>query len=203
MDGYSVNLSQETDYPNSGHIVLKIDPSQPSTFALKFRIPKWSKGAKISVNGKLEPVNIVPNQFAVVERNWKTGDQVTLDIPMEWRLVKGTKRQAGRVAVMRGPLLFCLNPEQNPVLAKKDGADIGKLIIDLASIEKLPVADQSVRPDGIGCRLKAGSSDWAMGNPGNITLTLTEFADPNGKCTYFKTPDLSLAVDDELMGEME
>jgi hypothetical protein len=203
MDGYSVNLSQETDYPNSGHIVLKIDPSQPSTFALKFRIPKWCKGTQISVNGKLEPVNIVPNQFAVVERNWKSGDQVTLDFPMEWRLVKGTKRQAGRVAVMRGPLLFCLNPEQNPQLAKKDGADIGKLIIDLASIEKLPVSDQSVRPDGIACRLKAGSSDWAMGNPGNISLTLTEFADPNGKCTYFKTPDLSLAVEDELIGELE
>jgi DUF1680 family protein len=203
MDGYSVNLSQETDYPNSGHIVLKIDPSQPSTFALKFRIPKWCKGTQISVNGKLEPVKNVPDQFAVVERNWKAGDQVTLDFPMEWRLVKGTKRQAGRVAVMRGPLLFCLNPEQNPVLAKKDGADIGKLIIDLASIEKLPVADQSVRPDGIGCRIKAGSSDWAMGNPGNITLTLTEFADPNGKCTYFKTPDLSLAVEDELIGELE
>ncbi len=203
MDGYSVNLSQETDYPNSGHIVFNIDPSQPSTFALKFRIPKWSKGAKISINGKLEPVSFIPSQFAVVERNWKAGDQLTLDFPMEWRLVKGTKRQAGRVAVMRGPLLFCLNPEQNPVLAKKDGADIGKLIIDLASIEKLPVSDQSVRPDGIGCRLKAGSSDWAMGNPGNISLTLTEFADPNGKCTYFKTPDLSLAVDDELTGGLE
>ena len=203
MEGYSVNVSQETDYPNSGHIVVHVDPSESRTFALKFRIPKWSKGAKISVNGKAEQISFIPTQFAVVERNWKAGDLVTLDFPMDWRLVKGTQRQAGRVAVMRGPLLFCLNPEQNPVLAKKDGADIGKLIIDPASIEKLPVPDQSVRPDGIGCRLKAGSSDWAMGNPGNISLTLTEFADPNGKCTYFKTPDLSLAVDDELIGKLE
>ena len=201
MNGFSLVLSQETDYPNSGHIDIKVEPSKQAHFAVKLRIPSWSKDAKILINGKQEPVSFIPTQGAIIDRNWTSGDLITMDLPMDWRLVKGTQRQSGRVAVMRGPLLFCLNPEQNSTLARIDGADLGKLVIDLASIEKTPIPEKSVRPDGIGCRLKAGNSSWGMGNTGNITLTLSEFADPNGKCTYFKTPDMSLAVEDELMGE--
>jgi len=48
--------------------------------------------------------------FFALDRQWKRGDEVTLELPMSWRLVKGRQRQAGRVAVMRGPQVFCLNP---------------------------------------------------------------------------------------------
>ncbi len=119
-------------------------------------------------------------------------------MPMEWRLVQGRKRQAGRVAVMRGPLVYCLNPLQDESIAHKDGADIGRIVIDLASIEEIPVSNDATRPNGTGCRLKAGNITFAMGNAGNITLTLTEFADPGGTCTYFRIPDFSGAVPDEL-----
>ena len=119
---------------------------------------------------------------------------------MEWRLVQGRQRQAGRVAVMRGPLLFCLDPQQNESLAKLDGADLGRIVIDLASIETLPLKNSDVRPEGLACRLNAGNIPFASGNSGNLKLTFTEFADPNGKCTYFTIPDLSEAVPDELSG---
>jgi DUF1680 family protein len=200
MGDYSVAISQETEYPSSGHVVLHIDPSKPATFTVRMRIPLWCKNAYLSLNGKPLKTRCEPGKFAVVENNWKAGDQVTLEMPMHWRLVKGRQRQAGRVAVMRGPLVFCLRPEKNSTLGGKDAADLGNMIIDLANIEKSPVSEKSVRPDGIGCRLKAGSKIWAMGNSADITLTLSEFADPDGKCTYFRTPDLSKAVDDELTG---
>jgi uncharacterized protein len=196
----SVNVWQETDYPNSGHVIIHIDPSVPSSFPLKLRIPSWCSNATISVNGILSDLTCKPGTFAVVDRSWKSGDQVVLDMPMEWRLVLGRVRQAGRVAPMRGPLLFCLNPAQNESLAKKDGADLGKIVVDMESIEPIPVMNSAVRPDGIACRLKAGNSPGALGNKRNLTLTLTEFADPDGKCTYFRIPDLAEAVPDELYG---
>ena len=165
---------------------------------MKIRIPSWCSNATISINGKPLKAKCKSGTFASVERIWKVGDQVILDMPMEWRLVLGRERQAGRAAVMRGPLLFCLNPVQNDSLDKKEVANFGRIVIDRASIENSPVASAALRPDGIACRLKAGNKPFSIGNMGNLPLTLTEFADPKGKCTYFRVPDLSEARPDEL-----
>lgn len=201
MEGdLSVSIRQETDYPSSGRVVINISPSENASFPLRLRIPSWCSNASISVNGKLSDIECKPGSFGVIERNWQPGDQIVLDMPMEWRLVLGRQRQAGRVAIMRGPLLFCLNPEQNESLSEMDAADLGRIVIDKASIESAPVKSSSIRPEGIACRLNAGNLPFAMGNSGNLTLTFEEFTDPKGKCTYFSVPDLSEAVPDELSG---
>ena len=141
---------------------------------------------------------VKPGTFAVINRNWKPGDLVTLDMPMTWRLVQGRERQSGRAAVMRGPLLFSLNPDLNKSLTQKSTADLGRIVIDLASIQTDPIKNSAVRPDGIACRVKADDKSFSLGNTGSLELTLTEFSDPNCKCTYFKVPDLSETVQDEL-----
>jgi hypothetical protein len=99
---------------------------------------------------------------------------------------------------MRGPLVFTLNPQQDTALAGKSADDLGRIVIDMAAIEQSPVRSVDVRPDGIGCWLKAGTSVGALGDDRSTTLTLTEFADPDGKCVYFKIPDISQASQDEL-----
>jgi len=109
-----------------------------------------------------------------VNREWKSGDQVCLDLPMPWRLVKGRQRQAGRVAVMRGPQLFCLNPAQDSALAKLDGVELGYLALDPASLAD-PVLNAAVRPGGLGCRVQAWKPGFGIGKKGDFTLTLTEF----------------------------
>jgi len=199
-DGSSITVQQQTDYPNSGHVLIRLDPSEPASFPLKLRIPSWCKSAAVIVNGKPFEGTCTPGTFVVIERLWKAGDQVVLDMPMEWRLVQGRQRQAGRAAVMRGPLVFCLDPGQAKSLAQQDAADLGRMVIDLASIEPVPVPSNAVRPSGIACRLKAGTVPGAMGDEGDITLTLSEFADPNGKACYFRVPDLSKTSADELTG---
>jgi len=199
-DDFSVKVIQETDYPNSGYVTIHIDPAKEASFALKLRIPSWCSNFSAAVNGNTINDVYKAGTFAVIERTWSPGDKVVVDMPMEWRLLRGRERQSGRVALMRGPLLFCLNPDQNESLALMDGADLGRIVIDKASIEPTPVKSNVVRPDGIACRLKAGTSPFAMGNSRDVTLTLTEFADPDGKCTYFRIPDMSEAVEDELAG---
>ncbi len=199
--GVSLAIRQETDYPNTGRIQIHLNPARPVKFPLQLRIPSWAHGATVCING--QPVKADPQSgsFYKLTREWKPGDQVTLDLPMAWRLVKGRERQAGRVAVMRGPQIFCLNPEQNPDLTKLDGVELGRLTLDPTSFSE-PVTNSAVRPDGMGCRVNVSMNVWGtafgLGKKGDLTLTLTEFPDPDGKATYFRLRDFAGAVDDEL-----
>jgi len=195
--GASLLVTQETDYPSSGRVVIKLAPSKAVAFPLRLRIPAWCAVARIAVNGEAVQEAARGGQFVALERVWQQGDQVALEMPMRWRLVRGRKRQAGRVAVMRGPVVFCLNPAQHERLAKLDGADLGRITLDPESLGE-PVADDSVRPGGVACRVRAWKPGYAVKRPGDLTLLLTEFADPGGKATYFRLQDLSVAVDDEL-----
>ena len=197
-DGLSIAIQQETNYPSSGDVTIRVEPSRPASFPLKLRIPRWCHTATVSVNSMPVEMACTPGTFATIERRWQAGDQVLLKMTMDWRFVRGRQRQAGRVAIMRGPLVFTLNPQQDTALAGKSADDLGRIVIDMAAIEQSPVRSVDVRPDGIGCWLKAGTSVGALGDDRSTTLTLTEFADPDGKCVYFKIPDISQASQDEL-----
>lgn len=199
----SLKVRQETDYPNSGHVVVHLNPSKPAQFPLRLRIPLWCpKSVTASVNGEPVQTPIVPGTFLAIDRQWKAGDRVALDMPMPWRLVAGRKRQAGRAAVMRGPVVYCLNPAQDKSLANMDGADLGFIVLDAASLQDAPGNDAS-RPGGMACRLKASRGECDIGCSGDLPLLLTEFPDPAGCCTYFRLPDLSVAVPDELIAPFD
>ena len=196
--GVALSIRQETRYPNSGTVSLVLEPAAPVTFPLKLRIPAWAAGVSVTVNGATVPGEIKPGTFFEIRREWRPGDRVVLDLPMKWRLVKGRQRQAGRVAVMRGPQVFCLNPARNPQLAKLDGIELGYLTLDPASLGE-PVADPAARPEGIGCRVQAWKPGMSLALKTDYQLTLSEFPDPDGKASYFRLRDSSVAVDDELL----
>lgn len=193
-----LTIRQETDYPNSGRVRLLLNPSKPVNFPLQLRIPAWARGATVSLNGARLRVDALPGTFLQMKRDWKAGDELILNLPMTWRLVKGGQRQAGRVALMRGPLLFCLNPSQNESLEKLDGTDLGYLAIDPASLG-VPVNNTAVRPDGIECTVRAWKAGFGIGSKPDYALTFTEFPDPGGKATYFRLRDFAVAEDDELL----
>jgi DUF1680 family protein len=194
--GISLQVRQETDYPSSGRVTLRLDPSRPATFPLRLRIPRWSQEASIAINGKRWAQPISPGSFHTVERGWRPGDVVTLELPMPWRLVLGRKRQAGRAAVMRGPVVFTLNPAGHDSLRKVHPLDLD-IMIDPASLRES--REGEVRPGGVSCLLTAGDDLEVKGVSGNLSLRLTEFPDPGGKVTYFRLADLSAAAPDELL----
>ncbi len=200
-DGAKIAVRQETDYPNSGTVTIHLEPAQAAAFNLQLRIPAWCKMAQIAVND--EPPQKVPGgKFHCVQRSWQPGDRVRLDMPMDWRLVQGRKRQAGRVAIMRGPLLFCLNPQGDEKLADYDGADLGQITLDPESLTE-PISDTSVRPDGLACQIEAWKPGYACARPGDLKLRLTEFTDPGGQAVYFRLQDFTGAVEDELLDPTE
>ena len=179
-----VEIRQETDYPASGAVVVRVDPSQPTRFALRLRIPRWCAAPTAKVNG--EPVSIAGGQPSLaIDRQWKAGDCVQLDFPMTWRLVRGRINQAGKVAIMRGPLVYCLNPKQHPKLAN---VDLHLLVLKPDSI----TMDEG-QHDFSGaplCRASAWRPGaWYPAAKADLELTLAPFPDPDGEFTYFKAPN--------------
>jgi uncharacterized protein len=197
----SVTLAQETDYPNSGHVVFRVTPSREAAFALRLRIPRWCRNAAIRINGGNQAALPAGTSTYECRRSWRAGDTVDLELPMEWRFIRGHQLQEGRVALARGPVVYCLGTAQNGEILKKY-PDFKGLVLDPSSPGE-PVSDDSIRPDGRKVTLRAraeAAGAWSKGAP-RETLTLTEFIDPTGIVTYFHLLDLGSAVEDELMSD--
>jgi hypothetical protein len=189
-------LRQETDYPNSGRVTLHVAPARTAIFPLWLRIPRWSTSPKVAVNGKPVAQAVAPGAFLVLNRSWQPGDRVELDLPMPWRWVRGRQSQAGRAALMRGPMVFCLNRSHQSAFA---GIDLRQLKVDTAAKVEGPLRDDSVRPGGMKARVRVWVDNFGRKE---IPLELSEFADAGGESIYFKVanPRAANLADDELAG---
>jgi DUF1680 family protein len=115
--GTKVRLTQKTRYPNGGRIVLAVEPAEAKAFGLSLRIPAWSRDANLSVNGVAVDVGAASvDGYARIERTWKAGDVVELDLPMPVETIFSSPEvggDQGRVALMRGPIVYCLEEADN------------------------------------------------------------------------------------------
>ncbi|MDW8036597.1 MAG: glycoside hydrolase family 127 protein, partial [Thermoguttaceae bacterium] len=196
-DGLTVSLRQQTQYPHGEQVVLHVTPSRPAEFELALRIPRWCREARVRLPGGslAQPAN--PGTFFVIKRQWQADDRVVLELPMDWRWIKGRVAQAGRAALMRGPLVFCLNRQRNKLPADMD---LRLLVVDTSSLAG-PLPDDSVQPAGWACRVRAwGPGQWYPLAQTDLELVLTEFPDPEGEAIYFKVPNPNAPEleDDEL-----
>jgi uncharacterized protein len=195
----TLRIEQRTGYPTSGDVFLKIDPSTAKSFSVSLRIPRWCQGATLSVNGSASQ-NIAGGQFHAVRRTWKAGDAIELKLPMEWRVIRGRRSQAGRAAILRGPVIFTMNPDRNPEFSKRAVFEPRQLMIHPNEVDH-PVPDDSVRPGGVCCKVNA----WPQGSfwpfIGRRPLVLTEYPDAGGQAIYFLVPNekASILADDELV----
>ncbi|WP_205945206.1 glycoside hydrolase family 127 protein [Pedobacter hiemivivus] len=95
---------QSTDYPLSGAIKIGLNIAKPEAFDVHLRIPAWSKLTKLSVNGE-ELTDLIPGQAARINRVWKLGDQISLELDMRGRVVE-TGSIVKSMAIMRGPIVL-------------------------------------------------------------------------------------------------
>jgi uncharacterized protein len=200
--GHEVRIQQYTDYPSSGKVRLKVDPSAPARFEIRLRIPRWCKRATISIGDDSKVAD--GGRFYGVTRMWSAGDTIELDMPMEWRFIRGRRAQAGRAAILRGPVLFTFNPDRNSDLSAQPGFEPRLLRIN--PLETSPeVPDNSVRPDGRSGVIHAWPHVPSQNGPWpfnkRIPVLLTEYPDPAGEAIYFMVPGPGqhLLVDDELV----
>ena len=132
VGGTLVGIQQATAYPNDGKMRIHLKPKQPAKFALHLRIPTWTRDRfvpgdlyrfvkpntaawSLSVNGKSVQAK-VEKGFAVINRRWKMGDRVELNLPMPVRLNTcnaNVKANRDRVALTRGPFVLCAEGVDN------------------------------------------------------------------------------------------
>lgn len=131
--GMKVKLAQETRYPWDGAVKITVTPGRKARFTLNVRIPGWARNevtpgglyrfvnqvndrVSLKVNGKPVALNL-DKGYAVLTRAWKNGDAVELDLPMPVRRVAANEAVAAdrnRVALQRGPLVYCAEWPDNP-----------------------------------------------------------------------------------------
>lgn len=112
-DGRDVQLSIKTLYPHDGRIKVSFDADQPAHFKLRLRIPRWCTDATAAWPGR-ETITVDNDQYLVIDRLWKKGDQVELNLPMPPRMILPDQRveaNRGQAVFAKGPLLFCLETE--------------------------------------------------------------------------------------------
>jgi uncharacterized protein len=117
-----------------------------------------------------------------------------MDMPVH--LIKGFHSQQGRVAIMRGPMVFCLNPSLNKVV---EGKNLKDVIIDPSTFSVSKVANCPER-ESLFCTVTASFCDNLNGDD-SFDLKLTPFPDQDGRAIYYLTKDMSCACEDKLLGK--
>jgi hypothetical protein len=122
VNGAKVVLHVETDYPWDGKVTIRPKVEKPTRFALRLRNPGWCEGATIAINGQSTSPKVERGYF-VLDMEWKTGDEVTLNLPMPVERIAANpnvKADAGQVAFQRGPIVYCLEQADNPDVPLSD-----------------------------------------------------------------------------------
>ena len=105
LQGVEVVLKQQTEYPREGRVLLEVSPQSELRFPLKLRIPGWSARTRVQTDGR--PVaDARPGSYLTVERSWKPGDTVQIDLDMSLHYWVGERQCAGKASIYRGPLLL-------------------------------------------------------------------------------------------------
>jgi len=112
-----VTLTQNTNYPWNGEVEITIDPEEKSVFSLYLRIPGWCRKANIKVNGENLEIGVQPGKYFEINRLWKKGDKVHLSLEMTIERIVSHPHvieNNDRVALKRGPIVYCLEKADNP-----------------------------------------------------------------------------------------
>lgn len=115
--GNKIILEQNTGYPWDGGVSIKLGLEKETEYTLKFRIPGWCRSFQVSINGEVfaEKGN-TENGFLSIHRVWSDGDEVVLQMEMPVEIIQShpeVRANAGKVAIMRGPLVYCLEEADN------------------------------------------------------------------------------------------
>jgi hypothetical protein len=127
-DHTELKITQKTNYPWDGNVEITVTPAQVSEFTLYLRIPGWSDHPQVTINGKSLP-GPKPGEYLAVRRPWSPGDVIHLQAEMAPQVVEANPRVAddtGRVAVQRGPLVYCLEG-----LDQADGVALSDVALEL------------------------------------------------------------------------
>ena len=144
-----VKLVQTTEYPEAETSTLRFSMERQPVFALKLRVPGWSNGVAVKVNGQAYVTDAQPGQWATVTRPWQSGDTVEVTIPLHFRRVPIDEQHPDRIALARGPVVYAQeDPHKWLSNVPRTDEELDKLMKPLANnraifqIDNEPVVQQ-------------------------------------------------------------
>jgi DUF1680 family protein len=132
--GTDVSISQSTNYPRDGKVILTLYPARPTLFALRIRVPGHDNSSLYTATpgiGGLEAVRVnglpvipaVQQGYARIQRTWTAGDQIEFTVPLGVQRVRANKSvvaDRGRVALRYGPFVFNFETVDQPIDGRLD-----------------------------------------------------------------------------------
>jgi DUF1680 family protein len=116
-DGTALKVTQKTNMPWDGDVEITVAPGQPSDFTFHLRVPSWAgDSTSVAVNGKAVE-GAMAGAYLPIHRRWSAGDIIQLRLAMTPQALSANRQvvdDAGRVAVQRGPLVYCLEQLDQP-----------------------------------------------------------------------------------------
>ncbi len=201
LNGTRVKVEQKTAYPNDGEIRVAINPAKPTKFRLQLRIPTWTQERfvpgelyryadslaapiELSVNGDRVKTGIEKG-FASIDREWKRGDRVVLNLPMPVRVTEchpAVKANDKRISFTRGPFVLCAEGVDNGGATQRfffkttpdtANANIKTTRIESGSFIQADVSAQAVTKDGDAKSTKLALTPYyAWNNRGAGSMTV-------------------------------
>ena len=127
-DGTSLKVAQKTNYPWHGAVEISVTPAKPTDFTFYLRIPAWSGSTEVKIN-RTAASGAIPGQYLALRRHWAPGDVINVNFNMAPQVIEANNRVVddyARVAVQRGPLVYCLEQLDQP-----DGVPLYDVSLDL------------------------------------------------------------------------
>ncbi len=162
-DGRAVALDTVTDYPHAGRIQITVTPAAASgsaaaatagaTFAVKLRLPAWSPGATLLVNDEPQPVRPAADGYVALRRAWRAGDVIRLGLDVGPRILLGDHMNAGKAALLYGPLVLAADDTLLPGGFK----NLRQLVLPTADLATLAMTAEPA-PDALKTGSLAGSA---------------------------------------------
>ena len=115
-NGVGLKVVQKTSYPWDGNVEITVAPAEATDFTFYLRIPGWADHAQVAVNSKAV-AGVTPGQYLPIRRRWSPGDVIQLKVEVVPQVITANPRVAddsGRVAIQRGPLIYCLEEIDQP-----------------------------------------------------------------------------------------
>src|SRR3989454_11970136 len=127
-NGTALKIQQKTNYPWDGGVEIAVVPAEASHFTFYLRIPGWAERTQVSVNGKAL-TGTKPGEYLPIQRRWSPGDVIRLQMEMAPQMIQANPRlvdDTGRVAIQRGPLVYCMEELDQP-----NGVALTDVAVDL------------------------------------------------------------------------
>ncbi|SDO18340.1 glycoside hydrolase family 127 protein [Alkalicoccus daliensis] len=117
LNNKEVLLSQQTNYPWDGNVEITVTPEAEAVFALALRVPAWSEEVELFINDQAQALPMPEESgYILLSRKWKPGDKIRLQLSLPIMLMQAHPRvrhAAGKTAVQRGPVVYCLEEADN------------------------------------------------------------------------------------------